>query len=96
MLGLDGFVLPDKLKGLAFLKPLGIEFGNWLVHLGEKQSYFIYLIAVSGIIIFLAKNSAELTGRFRPSLRWALFVGLLLGVGIIHLTQVSEFIYANF
>ena len=96
MLGFEGFAVPEKLKGLPFLKPLGVETGNWLVHLGPKEYYFIYLILFSTVIIFFTKNSMELTEKMRPSVRWALFAGLLLGVGILHLTQVSEFIYANF
>ncbi len=96
MLGLEGFALPESLKGLPFLKPLAADRGNWLAHLGPEQYHFIYLILASIVIIFFMKNSMELTERMKPTVRWALFAGLILGVGILHLTQVSEFIYANF
>jgi len=93
MFGLEGFALPETLKSVPFLKPLT---GNWLAHLGPDTYYFIYLILASIVIIFFTKNSMEITEKMRPSVRWALFAGLLLGVAALHLTQVSEFIYANF
>ncbi len=95
ILGLDGVMLPANLE-VPFLKSLGITFGPWLVNLGAKQSYYIYLIIASAALIFFAKNSIELSERLKPTMRWALFTALLLGISIIHLTQVSQFIYANF
>jgi alginate O-acetyltransferase complex protein AlgI len=91
MLGLNGFVLPWNLQVLFGGKP-----GIWLLHLGPKDYQYIYLILISIVIIFFMKNSNEIVKKMKPSAIWALFVGLLLGVGILHLTQVSEFIYANF
>lgn len=95
IIGLDGVVLPSALEA-SFLKSLGIKFGPWLANLGENQFHYIFLIIASGAIIFLAKNSIELSDRLKPNLRWALFTALLFGVSMIHLTQVSQFIYANF
>lgn len=96
MFGFEGVMLPKSLKSLPFLNSLGVECGEWLAHLGHKQTPFIYLIAVSAFICFAMKNSTELSKRMKPSLGWALLAGTLFGVGIIHLTRVSEFIYANF
>jgi len=91
MLGFNGFVLPGNLQVRLGFKP-----GTWLINLGPKEYYFIYLLLFSTVIIFFMKNSVELTEKMRPTARWAAFAGLLLGIGILHLTKVSEFIYANF
>lgn len=96
MIGLNGVVLPEKLKGVAFLKLPGLTFGPWLAGIGEKQTYIFYIMLAAAALAFFARNSQELTDRMKPNLRWAFFASLLLGAGIIHITQVSEFIYFNF
>jgi D-alanyl-lipoteichoic acid acyltransferase DltB (MBOAT superfamily) len=96
LVGFDGVVLPQKLESMSFLKSIGVQFGPWLANLGEKQYYLIYVILGSALLCFFTKNSQELAERLRPTMRWAVFVSLLLGIGILHMTQVSEFIYANF
>ncbi|HNW28916.1 MAG TPA: MBOAT family O-acyltransferase [Spirochaetota bacterium] len=97
LIGLDGVMLPAGWAKFGFLKSLGVTFGPWLANLGgEKQSYYIYLIIAAAALTFFAKNSIEMSERLKPNMRWALFTALLLGISIIHLTQVSQFIYANF
>ncbi|MBN2160469.1 MAG: MBOAT family protein [Spirochaetes bacterium] len=96
LLGLDGVVLPERFRFLSFLEEAGVRFGPWLSNVGEKQSYLLYFILASIVICFFTKNSQELADRLKPSMRWAIFVSVLLGIGIIHMTQVSEFIYARF
>ncbi|MBP7736204.1 MAG: MBOAT family protein [Spirochaetes bacterium] len=96
MIGLDGVILPASFEKCGFLRSLGIQFGPWLGQLGDKQYYYIFLIIASGTIIFFTKNSIELSERLKPNLKWALYTALLFGISIIHLTQVSQFIYANF
>ena len=96
ILGLDGVVLPVQFRKLTFLESAGVTFGPWLKNLGEKEYYYIYLIIACIILCFFMKNSMELAERLKPNMRWALFVSLVLGIGIIHMTQISQFIYANF
>jgi alginate O-acetyltransferase complex protein AlgI len=96
MVGLNGVMLPDAFKGLAPLKAAGVKFGPWLTHIGEKQTYIFYIMLGAAAIAFFAKNSSEMAERMKPTAKWALFAALLLGAGIIHITQISEFIYFNF
>lgn len=96
ILGLDGVILPGSLKKLPLLSKTGVAFGPWLANLGHKQEHYIYLIAASAALCFFFKNSQELAEKLKPTVAWSLFVALLLGIGIVHMTRVSEFIYANF
>jgi len=96
VVGLDGVVMPAVMAELTFLEHLGVKFGPWLANLGGLNYYYIFLIIASAVAIFGAKNSIELSDRLKPNMRWALFTALLFGISIIHLTQVSQFIYANF
>ncbi len=96
VLGMEGVMLPNSLKGLSFLGSAGATFGLWLANLGHKQEHFIYLVAAAAAASFFFKNSQELADRMKPTVGWSLFVALLMGIGIMHMTQVSEFIYANF
>ena len=96
LFGLEGVMLPQGWSKLSFLAKAGIQFGPWLANLGDRHSYLIWFIAAGLIISTLGKNSMELAERLRPNLRWAIFTAFLLGVSIIHMTKVTEFIYANF
>lgn len=95
MLGMNGVMLPEKWQIIPFLKSTGVGFGNWLGNLGDNN-YILYFLIFSILLVALTKNSMELAEKFKPTLKWALFVGLLIGMSIIHLTQVSEFVYYNF
>jgi len=96
MAGLNGVMLPEKLKALGPTGAAWLSYGSWLADLGEKQYYFIYLILAAGIAALAGKNSMETSEKLKPSMGWALLVSLLFGIGVIHTTQVTEFIYANF
>ncbi len=95
VIGLDGVVLPSMFEN-EFMKSAGVTFGPWLANLGEKEYYYIYLIIACSILCFFTKNSMEMAEKLKPNMRWALFVSLVLGISIIHITQISQFIYANF
>ncbi|HNW27070.1 MAG TPA: MBOAT family O-acyltransferase [Spirochaetota bacterium] len=96
MLGMNGVMLSEKLGGLVFLKAGGITFGKWLNNIGGDKYYLIYFIIGAALIAFLCKNARELSEEMKPNIRWALFTGLVLGVGLIHMTQVRVFLYFNY
>ena len=48
------------------------------------------------ILVLVTRNSSEKMQTFRPTLRNAWFVGILLALGIVSINQVSEFLYFNF
>lgn len=95
-LGFNGVVLPESWAAIGPLKGMGLTFGPWLGNIGADKQYLLYLIAASAIICFCFRNSNELSERLTPSWRWALFTALLLGVSLVHLSQVTEFLYFNF
>ncbi|TFH43747.1 MAG: MBOAT family protein [Chrysiogenales bacterium] len=96
MIGLNGVMLSDKLAGSAMLRWLGIEFVKWPVNISKNLYYIIYLLVAAAIISFCAKNSQYLVERFRPNWKWFLFTVLLLGMGLVHTTRISNFLYVNF
>jgi alginate O-acetyltransferase complex protein AlgI len=96
MLGLNGVMLPEKLSGAAFLKTAGVGFGDWLGNIGGDTFYLIYYIIAAALLAFLGKNARELSERMKPNMKWALFTGLVLCIGILHMTQVRVFLYFNY
>ncbi|HPV43783.1 MAG TPA: MBOAT family protein [Spirochaetota bacterium] len=96
MLGLNGVLLSSKLKGLTFLKSLGVEFGNWPAVIGKDLSYMVYFIAAAAIVAFIGRNSNEFSEKLNPGWTWFLFISIILGIGLIHVTRISNFLYANF
>lgn len=65
----------------------------WAVEDFKKK---MALLMAAGLITFLAKNSVEMLKDFRPTWKNAALCLLLLAIGIVNLTKVSEFIYFNF
>ncbi len=61
----------------------------------DIKKKILFLIVFSAVA-FLAKNSTQLQKSFRPNWKNATFCLLLMAIGIISLTKVSEFIYFNF
>lgn len=96
LVGMNGVMLSEKLSGLSFLKGSGITFGKWLDNIGGDKYYLIYFLIGAALMAFIGENARELSERMKPNIRWALFTGLVLGVGLIHMTQTRVFLYFNF
>lgn len=95
MFGLNGVVLPSILiRFIGFLQDYGIEFGG--VGFEGVLKKTVLMIIIFMIISVFLRNSNEMTERFKPNLRSALFITLILSISILGLTKVSEFIYFNF
>lgn len=74
----------------------GLDGISFAFHDAENFKRKLLFLTVFGAVAFLAKNSVELEQGFKPSWKNAIFCLLLLAIGVIHLTRVSEFIYFNF
>ncbi|OHD63298.1 MAG: acetyltransferase [Spirochaetes bacterium RBG_13_51_14] len=96
MLGLNGVLVSARLEKFSFLKSLGLEFGKWPDAISKNVNHVIYFIAAAALISFFAKNSNEISGKYEPGWKWLLFISILLGTGLIHVTRISNFLYANF
>ncbi|WP_333474212.1 MBOAT family O-acyltransferase [Paenibacillus gyeongsangnamensis] len=53
-------------------------------------------IAAGFLLVLLAPNSNQLTERFEPNWRTAVFFAVLAVVSIVNLTKISEFLYFQF
>jgi len=77
-----------------FLENVGIEFGQFMMHLGGHRATIIWLLA--GFILIAAKNSLELADRFKPGLRTYVYTVIMSLAAILSLSTTSEFLYFNF
>ena len=92
MTGFSGIPLPRLLEAkLPFLHQLPVQF----IDIEDFSKKTLALILGMALVLF-AKNSVELQKEFKPSWKNAAFCLVLLAIGIISLTKVSEFIYFNF
>ena len=55
-------------------------------------------VAIAAAVAFIAPNTQEMVveGEWQPTLRSALWTGLLLGLGLLALGQPTEFLYFQF
>lgn len=92
MTGFAGFALPDFLASkFPALQRLPLQFSD--IEDFPKKGLALFLGLA---LVLFAKNSVQLQQEFRPSWRNAVFCLLLMAIGLISLTKVSEFIYFNF
>lgn len=94
MLGLNGVVLPANLEGkIALLDKLPYPYGSFTLQNTMEAVVYIILALVA---VLACRNSVELKDSFRPGLIYAVAIGFLAFVSIIHLTNVTQFLYFNF
>ena len=96
MLGLNKIILPGSLKTLIGSSlDKNIEFGTYLYNLGTDSFLFYYLI-LSGVIIFLFKNTNQLQKKFNRQPSYLIGMSILLVLNLINLTSSYKFIYFQF
>jgi len=94
MLGLNGFVLPIRLRTLlAAFESFGIEFGKLRIyHLNE----ILIMIGVFGTAAVILQNTIAIRKNFKPDWRWQVYSGIVAATGILFINRVSEFLYFQF
>jgi alginate O-acetyltransferase complex protein AlgI len=96
MLGISGIKLPGiLLKKLPFLSQYKIKSDSWLGATGGDYRTILWIF-FGFILVLCFKNSMEKVNSFQINYKTALFAGFICAIGIIHLSQISEFIYFNF
>ena len=92
MVGVNGAALPAPLAEI-----LQVDFfrGEFMPGLPLKMQCPVW-VAGAALIAFFAPGSFELGDRFRPSLRTGLAAVFLLGLSVLNLNRVSEFLYFQF
>ena len=96
MFSFDYIILPgglaDKLSGL---KNYGVEFGYWLDGIQGNIWTIVWIIVVFWITLY-SKNSIEQVNSLKINYKSSFIMALLLSMGILSLSKVSEFLYFNF
>ncbi|MDD2266020.1 MBOAT family protein [Sulfuricurvum sp.] len=89
-------IVSEKLeKHLNVLKSAGIEFGQFMIHLGGSASTWIWIVSAF-ILVIATPNSNSLTQRFYPSKFNLAAIVIVLLDALLHLSKNSEFLYFNF
>lgn len=73
--------------------------GTLLAQLGAFAAsnwYLLALLAVSALLCFCCKNSNEISKKTGFTVWDGLFAGALFALSLVHMTQVSGFLYFNF
>lgn len=107
MIGMNGIILPPVLKRLAGESPIsGVSFGLFGFGAGATV-----LVLVLGVIALFAPNSQEILCKARPAIeepeacapiawkptiKWAILLGVACGTAIVSMGRVSEFLYFQF
>jgi hypothetical protein len=97
MVGMGGVVLPDRLAGkLAFLSGYGVEFAEqFMKNLDISERH---LLLITGMVVFTMgmRNSMEWSKKIKPSLSYQFVTAMLLAIGILSLSKISQFLYFQF
>jgi len=88
-------IISDKhLVKLGFLQDIGIEFGQFLFHLGGHSTTLAWLFG--GLVLIFMKNSMELKDCFKATKLYFIFAIVIALSAILNLSKASEFLYFNF
>ena len=96
MFGFNGLMLPEKLEPY-FPDFLGVylNFSTVFLHIGAESKTTLYLISAS-LIVLLLPNSMELRAKIVFT-KWTLLLfASMSAYALLHLNQMSEFLYFNF
>ncbi len=94
MFGYNGIKLTKSAAKYDFLNRLGVTFGDLYFKLVDKRAVYLILLAV--LIALAARNSDEMTQRFRPNWKTASFAIFVALYALLNMNKVSEFLYFNF
>lgn len=94
LLGFNGIVWPDFMRSFLPIKG-NHSFGVWLERTDGNFQTVYWLVAVMGIV-FMAKNSMQLTEKFKTNSITAIWTGAMFAIVIFNMNKISEFLYFNF
>ncbi len=94
MFGLSGIKLWNSLAKFGFFQGKGITFGKFFYDAVYKQ--IVPLLVILFIVLLTAKNSDEMTRKFQPTWKTALFTIVIATYTLLGMNRVTEFLYFNF
>ncbi len=96
MVDVTQIVLPQQLYGkLSILGQYGVEFGEFLHHIGGGGSTLLWVTFAFVLTVFF-KNSGERLHEFKMNYVTAVVAAGCFSYAVISLNQFSEFLYFNF
>lgn len=95
MLGLKGFYLPEAyVSKLSNIEKYGLSIGV-VPKLVVKPQYLLS-IALLLVVVYKFKNPHQLIEEFKSNYKWLIIIYLLIGITLVNMTKVSEFLYFQF
>lgn len=99
MVGMKGIVFPNEYQtALPWLSEMGVQFKDLSELAYLPQSYrrsFTFLGILLIGVVFLP-NTQQIAKQFKPTLGWAVFLGVLAITCLLSLNRISEFLYFQF
>lgn len=93
---LGDVIFTDKWqRSLSFLEDIGIEFGQFMIHLDGSKSTWIWIIGAFLLFLF-TPNSHYWFKSFKASKIHLTVTIILLLYSFLHISKNSEFLYFNF
>ena len=89
MIGGNGLSVPHRVADLVN-RYLGMVVAVWWSDV-PKQTLILALLLVT-----FCPNSNELVKRLKPNRKYAVVLGILLVLGVLSLSQITEFLYFQF
>lgn len=97
MIGMKGVMLPYKIFNLFTpISKMPLFFPGQFKVLDANTKYLILLPILFIACIALPNPQQLLAKYFRPNLKWALAIGMILLICLINFTNVTEFLYFQF
>ena len=96
MFNLQGIVLPRSLYSyVPYLQNYGVEFEGFMTNLNGTLSSLLWILLAFILSLFF-KNSTQKFDNFRSDWINLVATSLLLSAGILHLNDITEFLYFDF
>jgi D-alanyl-lipoteichoic acid acyltransferase DltB (MBOAT superfamily) len=98
MVGAGGIAVPERIvKKLAFLQQFGVEaVETFLANMIDMRGPHLLILAGAIVFVVWAKNSREWGQKIKPTPRYRLATGIMLVLGILSLSRISQFLYFQF
>lgn len=96
MVGFGGVALPQFLAlKLSFLSNYNVTFGAWIGEIDDSVLTPLWILTGFILVLFF-KNSNQIIVALKPKFVNVLFFTILFTLGILLLSEKSEFLYFNF
>ncbi|MCX7921325.1 MAG: MBOAT family protein [Clostridia bacterium] len=93
----QAFDVMKKMFNFSEFKGFGVDkIFNSVVIFTAYNLYIIVVLVIAMCIAFFAKNTREITDKFTPNYKYAIWAAVLFVLSVFQMTAVSKFLYFQF